>query len=77
MKNMEEKNKQQPGTWTDLDGPEVEIDIYQEGLNETSIKTPELEYSEGLIAMYNTFRDQVYDPQSVLYPSCGLFLFIK
>lgn len=32
---------------------------------------PKLEFSDELIAVYAAFKDKVYNPQSVLYPSCG------
>lgn len=32
---------------------------------------PKIYFADDLIAMYTAFRDQVYDPQSVLYPSSG------
>ncbi len=31
----------------------------------------QIEFVDDLIAIYTAFRDQVYNPQSVLYPSCG------
>ncbi len=30
-----------------------------------------LEFSDSLVNMYTAFKDQVYNPKSVLYPSCG------
>ncbi len=32
---------------------------------------PQIYLSEELIAIYTAFREQVHNPQSVLYPSCG------
>ena len=32
---------------------------------------PKLEFGENLISFYTAFRNQVYSPKSVLYPSCG------
>ena len=32
---------------------------------------PELEYGKDSILIYTAFKDQVYSPKSVLYPSCG------
>lgn len=34
-------------------------------------KEQDIYFAEDLIAIYTVFRDQVYDPQSVLYPCCG------
>lgn len=34
-------------------------------------KEPTLEYSSGLISAYSAFKSKIYDPKSVLYPSCG------
>ncbi|MBS3089798.1 hypothetical protein J4461_02850 [Candidatus Pacearchaeota archaeon] len=33
--------------------------------------TPKLEFGRDSIAIYTAFRDEVYSPNSVLYPSCG------
>lgn len=34
-------------------------------------ENPQIYYADDLIALYTAFRDRVYNPQSVLYPSCG------
>ena len=33
--------------------------------------TSQIYFADDLIAIYTAFRDQVFNPQSVLYPSCG------
>ena len=35
------------------------------------LRETKIEFADYLIATYTAFRDQVYNPQSVLYPSCG------
>ncbi len=37
------------------------------------MKSPENEiyYSQSLISLYSAFRDEIFNPKSVLYPSCG------
>lgn len=32
---------------------------------------PKIYFADDLIAIYNEFKENVYNPQSVLYPSCG------
>lgn len=34
-------------------------------------KLPDVNFSDSLIAIYTAFRDQIYSPKSVLYPSSG------
>jgi len=34
-------------------------------------KDSKLEYYDKLIAIYSAFKEQIYNPKSVLYPSCG------
>lgn len=36
-----------------------------------SCEEPQIYFADDLIALYTAFRDEVYNPQSVLYPSCG------
>jgi hypothetical protein len=38
---------------------------------DSSLPEPKLYFADDLRAVYTAFRDQVYNPRSVLYPSCG------
>jgi len=45
--------------------------IIDEEFDIPSRKEPQIYFSDDLIAIYTAFCDQVYRPQSVLYPSCA------
>jgi hypothetical protein len=69
------RKKVEPGSFHDEDGQAEKI-LAQALVKDTkedeqTTSVPKLEYSRGLIGAYTTFRDQVYNPKSVLYPSCG------
>ena len=64
---MTEDNIQPGGFWQ---VPDEEADNL---VNEEAIEIEEtpVSFSDDLISIYTAFRDQVHNPQSVLYPSCG------
>jgi hypothetical protein len=40
--------------------------------NNKPVEEPRIYYGDDLISMYTAFKEQVYNPKSALYPSCGL-----
>jgi len=58
-----EDNEIRPGSFREI--PEADFEI-PKGREE-----PQITFADDLIAIYTAFRDQVYSPQSVLYPSSG------
>lgn len=63
---MADTNSMKPGEFRET--PEGEVGLHRQN---ASMEKPKIYFAESEIAMYKVFRDKVYNPQSVLYPSCG------
>ena len=62
---MPDSEDVKPGSWREM--PETELVSRPTG----PVEQPRVYFADDLIAIYTAFRDQVYTPQSVLYPGCG------
>ncbi len=63
---MTDKKDIKPREFAEI--PEADFDIPNRDKHR---KKPQIYFANDLIAIYTAFRDQVYNPQSVLYPSSG------
>jgi len=64
---MTDKKNIKPEKFEEIPEEDFEILLSRDNPREE----PQIYFADDLIAIYTAFRDQVYDPQSVLYPSSG------